>query len=115
MDYLGSYELGELEFKYIGNMYGNEVVSWEIFLYFIENLLKKYNKDDEIIWFVDLIRIYIMLFMNFDGYEKVKNDKSDERKKCIGLIGRVNVDGVDLNWWVLKVFCINIEKIIVLI
>lgn len=96
-DHPGSHEPGEPEFKYIGNMHGNEVVSREILLHFIENLLKKYNKDDEITRLVDSTRIHIMPSMNPDGYEKAKNDKSDERKKCTGLIGRANSDGVDLN------------------
>ena len=42
------HEPGEPEFKYIGNMHGNEVVSREILLHFIEHLLQGYNKDDEI-------------------------------------------------------------------
>lgn len=73
IDNFGKYEFGELEFKYIGNMYGNEVVSCEIFFYFIEYLFEGYRNNDEICILVDSMRIYIMLLMNFDGYEIFKN------------------------------------------
>lgn len=62
--------LGELEFKYIGNMYGNEVVGRELLLNFIEYFCKNFGIDFEVIDLVRSIRIYFMLFMNFDGYEK---------------------------------------------
>lgn len=93
----GSHEPGEPEFKYIGNMHGNEVVSREILLHFIEKLLENYNKDDEITRFVDSTRIHIMPSMNPDGYEIAKNSKRDEKDRCTGLHGRANADGVDLN------------------
>lgn len=96
-DHPGSHEPGEPEFKYIGNMHGNEVVSREILLHFIEMLLKNYSKDDEITRLVDSTRIHIMPSMNPDGYEKAKNDKSDQRARCTGVTGRANADGVDLN------------------
>lgn len=93
----GSHEPGEPEFKYIGNMHGNEVVSREILLHFIEKLLENYNKDDEITRLVDSTRIHIMPSMNPDGYETAKNDKRGERARCTGVLGRPNADGVDLN------------------
>lgn len=93
----GSHEPGEPEFKYIGNMHGNEVVSREILLHFIEKLLENYNKDDEITRLVDSTRIHIMPSMNPDGYEMAKNDKRGERARCTGVLGRPNADGVDLN------------------
>lgn len=93
----GIHEPGEPEFKYIGNMHGNEVVSREILLHFIEHLLEGYNNDDEITRLVDTTRIYIMPSMNPDGYEKAKNDKRDERLRCTGVLGRANAQNIDLN------------------
>ena len=88
------HEPGEPEFKHIGNMHGNEVVSREILLHFIEHLLQGYNKDDEITNLIDTTRISIMPSMNPDGYEKAKNDRSD---RCSGIVGRRNAQDVDLN------------------
>lgn len=68
---LGKYELGELEFKYVVNMYGDEVIGWEMFFYFIKYLCKNYGVNFRVINIVDMIRIYIMLSMNLDGYEMV--------------------------------------------
>lgn len=93
----GIHEPGEPEFKYIGNMHGNEVVSREILLHFIEHLLKAYNNDDEITRLVNTTRIFIMPSMNPDGYEKAKNDKQDERSRCTGVLGRHNAQDIDLN------------------
>lgn len=68
---LGKYELGELEFKYVVNMYGDEVVGREMFFYLIRYFCKNYEVNERVINIVDMIRIYIMLSMNFDGYEMV--------------------------------------------
>lgn len=91
------HEPGEPEFKYIGNMHGNEVVSREILLHFIEHLLQGYNNDDEITNLIDTTRISIMPSMNPDGYEKAKSDSSKPSVKCSGVVGRANAKGVDLN------------------
>lgn len=93
----GEHEPGEPEFKYIGNMHGNEVVSREILLHFIERLLAGYGKDDEITGLIDSTRIYIMPSMNPDGYEKAKADPGDANSKCGGIVGRANANDVDLN------------------
>lgn len=90
-DNLGVYELGELEFKYIGNMYGNEVVGRELLLNFIEYFCKNFGIDFEVIDLVYSIRIYFMLFMNFDGYEKFQEGD------LISVIGRNNSNNFDLN------------------
>ena len=94
----GQHQPGKPEFKYIGNMHGNEVVSREILLHFIEYLLRGYKNDDPVITnLVDSTRIHIMPSMNPDGYEKAKNDPSDARSKCSGIVGRANANDVDLN------------------
>lgn len=94
----GKHTPGEPEFKYIGNMHGNEVVSREILLHFIEYLLKGYVNNDTVITnLVDSTRIHIMPSMNPDGYEKAKKDSSDASSKCSGIVGRANANDVDLN------------------
>lgn len=87
----GIHEPGEPEFKYIGNMHGNEVVSREILLHLIRYLLQNYDKDPKIKNLVDNTRIHIMPSMNPDGYEK--STVGD----CGGVNGRANANGVDLN------------------
>ena len=93
----GIHEPGEPEFKYIGNMHGNEVVSREILLHLIKHLLQGYNSNEEITRLVDSTRIHIMPSMNPDGYEIATNDHSDAQSKCSGVVGRANANGVDLN------------------
>jgi len=76
-------EIGEPEFKYIGNMHGDEVVGRELLLRFIYHLLSNYqNGNSEIVNLIDNTQIYIMPSMNPDGYE---------------LGTRENSHGVDLN------------------
>lgn len=91
----GVHEPGEPEFKYIGNMHGNEVISREILLHLIRHLLENHDKDPQIKKLIDTTRIHIMPSMNPDGYEKsVMGD-------CQGVKGRANANGVDLNRYVL--------------
>lgn len=100
-DLPGKHERGEPEFKYVGNMHGNEVVSREILLLLIQHLLESYGKDKDITKVIDSTRIHIMPSMNPDGYERAVEGV------CSGVTGRANAKGIDLNRYCDIFFFIN--------
>jgi len=75
-------EEDEPEFKYVAAIHGDESLSSEICLYFIDLLLAEYGTDERITNLVDNTAIWIVPLMNPDGLE---------------LDTRRNAAGVDLN------------------
>ena len=90
----GKHEMLEPEFKYIGNMHGDEAAGRQVLLNLIEHLLLSYETDDQIRRLVDTTRIHILCSMNPDGFEAARN-----HSKGYHLLhdGRDNANGIDLN------------------
>ena len=87
----GIHELGEPEFKYIGNMHGNEVTGRETLLLLIQYLCENYGRVSSVTDLIDNTRIHIMPTMNPDGYGVA------HERDYHSVLGRSNANGVDLN------------------
>lgn len=76
--------LGKPEFKYVGNMHGNEVVSREVLLALVAYLCQGYREnDEEVSWLLQNTRIHIMPSMNPDGWELANSSPRKVKKKII--------------------------------
>ncbi|KAK7026827.1 hypothetical protein SK128_005655 [Halocaridina rubra] len=87
----GIHEPGEPEFKYIGNMHGNEAVGRESLLLLIQYLLETYGVDERTTSLVNKTRIHILPTMNPDGFELAHEGD------YFGAVGRPNKNKMDLN------------------
>lgn len=106
----------EPEFKYVGNMHGNEVIGRELLLELMNQLCDEYlNKNSDVINLIESTRIHLMPTMNPDGWDiAVKsefqnvNEKFPNKYKNLKdmlldqgvtdwFVGRQNANKVDLN------------------
>lgn len=82
--------IGIPEFKYVGNMHGNEVVGRMLLLQLIHYLTRYYRNDPQVTSLLNTTRVHILPTMNPDGFEA-------SQKHCLYSQGRFNKNGVDLN------------------
>ncbi|XP_051547209.1 carboxypeptidase M-like isoform X1 [Myxocyprinus asiaticus] len=91
------------EFKYVGNMHGNEVVGRVLLLQLIDYLTSHYLSDPLVTRLLNSSRVHILPSMNPDGFESSARD-------CMFSIGRYNKNGVDLNRNFPDAFLANSER-----
>lgn len=115
-DNAAEHEIGEPEFKYVGNMHGNEVVGREMMLELMTQLCDLYlNNNENIVKLIDSTRIHLLVTMNPDGWDlAVQNEFTNLKKTTPNkydtvenmlydqgvqdwFTGRQNANGIDLN------------------
>jgi len=91
----GDHDFLEPEFKYVGNMHGNEVLGRELLLQLADHLCNEYNKGNQRIQtLINTTRIHLLPSLNPDGWDASTNHESRGKD---WLLGRANGNGVDLN------------------
>ncbi|XP_021350598.1 carboxypeptidase E-like [Mizuhopecten yessoensis] len=94
----GQHVIGVPEFKYVGNMHGNEVVGREVLLKLGMYMCEQYKSGNATItWLIQHTRIHIMPTMNPDGWEAANASPADKDGHRNWIKGRSNAHNVDLN------------------
>lgn len=78
-------------FKYLGNIHGDETVGRQILINLIEYLLQNHEKNQTITKLIKSTRIHILCSLNPDGFEYARS-KNDSLPT-----GRHNANNIDLN------------------
>lgn len=79
------------EFRYIGNIHGNEVVGRELLLHLAKLLLENYGINELVTGLINSTRIHLLPSINPDGYEDAFEGDCESEQ------GRGNSNGIDLN------------------
>ena len=87
----GKHEPGEPEFKYVGNMHGNEVVGREMLLLLAQYFCDNYPASRRLSQLINNTRIHLLPSMNPDGYAHAHEGDASS------IVGRSNANGIDLN------------------
>lgn len=67
---------GRPQFKYVGNMHGDETVGREVLIRLVHYLVTNYHTNNDVKLIVDTTRIYILPSMNPDGFHRVRRGNS---------------------------------------
>lgn len=94
----GTENLLKPNFKYVGNMHGDETVGRQILINLVEYLLHGYGRNKTLTKLVETTRIHILCSMNPDGYDfAYRREKENTHHAITGRTGRHNANDRDLN------------------